>query len=129
MMRERWQDPRMMFPDIEGEPTVDEKTILTMDIRFLEELWLPGIDHEFSSRKKDHFYWLVNISDCKDIHFSNSISATEFHIPTEHKRLRIDSAGFIYLENKISATFSCDIHFERFPFDVQVRKILDNFIG
>ena len=51
MMRERWQDPRMMFPDIEGEPTVDEKTILTMDIRFLEELWLPGIDREFSSRK------------------------------------------------------------------------------
>ena len=55
MMRERWQDPRMMFPDIEGEPTVDEKTILTMDIRFLEELWLPGIDHEFSSRKNRPF--------------------------------------------------------------------------
>ena len=50
MMRERWQDPRMMFPDIEGEPTVDEKTILTMDIRFLEELWLPGIDHELYQR-------------------------------------------------------------------------------
>ena len=78
----------------------------------------------FQQKKLEHFYWLVNISDCKDIHFSNSISATEFQIPTEHKRLRIDSAGFIYLENKISATFSCEMHFERFPFDVQVRHII-----
>ena len=31
-----------MFPDIEGEKQIDNKTILTMDLKFLEELWLPG---------------------------------------------------------------------------------------
>ena len=35
-------DPRMMFPDIEGEKMLDNKTILTMDLKFLEELWVPG---------------------------------------------------------------------------------------
>ena len=43
IMRLRWQDPRMMFPDIEGEKMLDNKTILTMDLKFLEELWVPGI--------------------------------------------------------------------------------------
>ena len=42
IMRLRWQDPRMMFPDIEGEKMLDNKTILTMDLKFLEELWVPG---------------------------------------------------------------------------------------
>ena len=32
----------MMFPDIEGEKMLDNKTILTMDLKFLEELWVPG---------------------------------------------------------------------------------------
>ena len=32
----------MMFPDIEGERQIDNKTVLTMDLKFLEELWLPG---------------------------------------------------------------------------------------
>ena len=31
-----------MFPDIEGERQIDNKTILTMDLAFLNELWLPG---------------------------------------------------------------------------------------
>ena len=43
----------------------------------------------------------------------------------ENKRLRIDSAGFIYLENKISAKLSCNMHFERFPMDVQVKNSLN----
>ena len=43
----------------------------------------------------------------------------------ENKRLRIDSAGFIYLENKISAKLSCNMHFERFPMDVQVLNWID----
>merc|ERR1711990_24616 len=41
----------------------------------------------------------------------------------DNKRLRIDSAGFIYFENKISAKLSCNMHFERFPMDVQVCSI------
>ena len=32
----------MMFPDIEGERQIDNKTVLSMDLKFLEELWLPG---------------------------------------------------------------------------------------
>ena len=43
----------------------------------------------------------------------------------ENKRLRIDSAGFIYFENKISAKLSCSMHFERFPMDVQVLNWID----
>ena len=42
IMRLRWQDPRMMFPDIQGEKTLNNKTILTMDLKFLDELWVPG---------------------------------------------------------------------------------------
>ena len=42
LLRQRWQDPRMMFPDIDGEATVDKKTVLTMDLLFLNELWVPG---------------------------------------------------------------------------------------
>ena len=41
-IHEPWKDPRMMFPDIEGEKMLDNKTILTMDLKFLEELWVPG---------------------------------------------------------------------------------------
>ena len=32
----------MMFPDIEGEKQIDNKTVLAMDLKFLEELWVPG---------------------------------------------------------------------------------------
>lgn len=42
IMRLKWQDPRMMFPDIQGEKTLNNKTILTMDLKFLDELWVPG---------------------------------------------------------------------------------------
>ena len=42
ILSQSWQDPRMMFPDIEGEPTMHDVTILSMDLKFLEELWLPG---------------------------------------------------------------------------------------
>ena len=50
-MRLRWQDPRMMFPDIQGEKTLNNKTILTMDLKFLDELWVPG--------KADRIYLLL----------------------------------------------------------------------
>merc|ERR1712168_1785810 len=71
LLRQKWQDPRMMFPDIEGEPTLNNKTVLTMDLRFLEELWVP------------------------DIFYPNEKS-----IKQEGHRLRIDSAGFIYYEER-----------------------------
>ena len=61
----------------------------------------------------------------KDIYFSNAKSADEHNVTMENKRLRIDSAGFIYLENKISAKLSCNMHFERFPMDVQVKNSLN----
>lgn len=89
-------DPRMMFPDIEGEKMLDNKTILTMDLKFLEELWVP------------------------DVFFANEKSANVHKITSDNKRLRIDSAGFIYLEMRLSATLSCHMRFEHFPMDVQV---------
>lgn len=99
IMRLRWQDPRMMFPDIEGEKMLDNKTILTMDLKFLEELWVP------------------------DVFFANEKSANVHKITSDNKRLRIDSAGFIYLEMRLSATLSCHMRFEHFPMDVQVCSI------
>ena len=44
IMRLKWQDPRMMFPDITGEKQFDGRTILTMDLKFLDELWVPVTD-------------------------------------------------------------------------------------
>ena len=85
-----------MFPDIEGEKMLDNKTILTMDLKFLEELWVP------------------------DVFFANEKSANVHKITSDNKRLRIDSAGFIYLEMRLSATLSCHMRFEHFPMDVQV---------
>ena len=32
----------MMFPDITNEKTYNNRTILTMDLKFLDELWVPG---------------------------------------------------------------------------------------
>mgnify|MGYP000204474783 CR=1 FL=1 len=43
LMQVNWQDPNMMFPDIQGVKTLNNKTILTMDLNFLDELWLPGV--------------------------------------------------------------------------------------
>merc|ERR1712227_434191 len=99
IMRLRWQDPRMMFPDIQGEKTLNNKTILTMDLKFLDELWVP------------------------DVFFANEKSANVHQITSDNKRLRIDSAGFIYLEMRLSATLSCHMRFEHFPMDVQVCSI------
>ena len=66
----------------------------------------------------------------KDLYFSNAKRADEHLIATENKRLRIDSAGYIYLENKISAKLSCNMHFERFPMDVQVTcPVKSYFLG
>ena len=42
IMRQRWQDPRMMFPDISNLPTVEGNTILSFPLRYLEEMWQPG---------------------------------------------------------------------------------------
>ena len=49
LMRQRWQDPRLMFPDISDLPIVEGNTILTLDLegfinrwKVLEEIWQPG---------------------------------------------------------------------------------------
>ena len=42
LMRQRWQDPRMMFPELRNLPTVEERTILSMDLKASDELWQPG---------------------------------------------------------------------------------------
>ncbi|CBY19806.1 unnamed protein product [Oikopleura dioica] len=99
IMRLRWQDPRMMFPDITNEKTYNNRTILTMDLKFLDELWVP------------------------DVFFANEKSANVHQITSDNKRLRIDSAGYIYLEMRLSATLSCHMRFEHFPMDVQVCAI------
>jgi len=56
----------------------------------------------------------------KDVFFANEKSANVHQITSDNKRLRIDSAGFIYLEMRLSATLSCHMRFEHFPMDVQV---------
>ena len=38
---------------------------------------------------------------------------------SENKRLRIDSAGVIYYENRLSAILTCHMKFHYFPMDVQ----------
>ena len=49
LLRQRWQDPRLMFPDISDLPIVEGNTILTLDLegfinrwKVLEEIWQPG---------------------------------------------------------------------------------------
>ena len=49
LLRQRWQDPRLMFPDISDQPIVEGYTILTLDLegfinrwKVLEEIWQPG---------------------------------------------------------------------------------------
>ena len=49
----------MMFPDIEGERQIDNKTILTMDIKFLNELWSPGNLVFFS---RDNVQFIIQIT-------------------------------------------------------------------
>ena len=128
IMRLRWQDPRMMFPDIEGEKMLDNKTILTMDLKFLEELWVPGTcwnNRHLTTRPPSGLTtrWRNKIrftSEFKDVFFANEKSANVHQITSDNKRLRIDSAGFIYLEMRLSATLSCHMRFEHFPMDVQV---------
>ena len=46
-MRQRWQDPRMMFPDIQHMPAIEGRTILSIGFTdsyqsVLEDLWQPG---------------------------------------------------------------------------------------
>ena len=50
-IRQRWQDPGMMFPDIEHMPAIEGRTILSLDLeRFIgewkvpEAIWQPGND-------------------------------------------------------------------------------------
>ena len=42
IMRQRWQDPTMMFPNIINLPMVEGKTILSLDLWYLAEIWQPG---------------------------------------------------------------------------------------
>ena len=55
-MRQRWQAPRMMFPEIRHMPAIEGRTILSLDLegfiegnyhrwKVLEELWQPGNRH------------------------------------------------------------------------------------
>merc|ERR1712130_324507 len=83
----KWQDPRMMYPDIQGHKAVNNRTIITMDLGFLAELWTPDI--AVINRKPPN---------------------TE----SMHKRLRIDSSGFIYFERLQSVSVPCKkIHLRR----------------
>ena len=42
LMRQRWQDPTMMFPDIPNQPMVEGNTILSVPLRVLDDIWQPG---------------------------------------------------------------------------------------
>merc|ERR1712227_225287 len=82
----KWQDPRMMYPDITGHKSLNNRTIITMDLAFLENLWTP------------------------DIAVINALTAESIH----HQRLRIDSSGFIYLERLQSVSVpSKKMHYSR----------------
>ena len=55
-MRQRWQDLRLMFPEMQHMPAIEGRTILSLDLegfiegnyhrwKVLEELWQPGNRH------------------------------------------------------------------------------------
>ena len=43
IMRLIWPDRRMRFPDLPAVKSLNNKTVLTMDLEFLDDMWVPGM--------------------------------------------------------------------------------------
>ena len=67
-----------MFPDITGEKTQNNRTILTMSDRMVDRIWTPDI-------------FVVN-------------AVPQSSTVDQHRRLRIDSSGFVFLETLETVT-------------------------
>ena len=84
------KDPSMLFPDIEDEKTTYNRTVLTMDLGFLKELWQPGKIHIFKINSLKGFKNQIWIQT--DPFFPNEKSISQ-----EPKMLRVDSSGILAL--------------------------------
>ncbi|ELT93352.1 hypothetical protein CAPTEDRAFT_163108 [Capitella teleta] len=92
-LRQYWHDPRLGYQHLSNE------TVLSLDYRMLERLWVP--DLFFSNEKRGHFH----------------------NVMTPNTYLRIYPQGHVHYSSRVSLVLSCPMLLQKFPLDAQVCKM------
>ncbi|XP_074661152.1 glycine receptor subunit alpha-2-like isoform X2 [Tubulanus polymorphus] len=98
-LRQSWNDPRLKFTPKNFVKMIRPKA---SDI---DKLWLP------------------------DTFFRNEKAGKTHDITVPNRLLRIYSNGDVWFATRITATFSCPLHLQKFPFDTQVCSLMVESYG
>lgn len=89
-LRQRWRDPRLVFP-----PIYNKTKKFRIGETSINQLWLP------------------------DTFFRNEKRATFHEVTVNNRFVHLNATGYIWYVSKISATLSCPMRLEKYPLDQQ----------